>query len=346
MANVLITGATGFIGFHLASRLVAEGSTVSCLVRPTSDVERLRRMNVRLIRGDVTDQESISQAVAGQDTVFHVAGLTKTMDPVDYFRINGLGARNVARACAQRTTPPVLVTVSSLAATGPAWENRPRVESDEPHPVSFYGRSKLAGERAVRQFARWAPISIVRPPIVIGEADRTGLALFQTVARFGVHLVPCMIRRPRHSVIHADDLCELLLLAADKGKRILPTGKHPDRPLDPARQAQGTYFAASEIDPTYSELGRMLGEAVGRRHVVRVPAMRSIVWLVAGAGEVVSRIRNQPVYLDIDKAREATAGSWLCSAQAAADELGYHVGAPLSDRLAQTAEWYRKEGWL
>ena len=64
------------------------------------------------------------------------------------------------------------------------------------------------------------------------------------------------------------------------------------------------------------------------------------------AGELVSRVRHSPLFMNVDKAREITAGSWLCSARLAAEQLGFKVGAPLLDRLRQTADWYRREKWL
>jgi nucleoside-diphosphate-sugar epimerase len=90
----------------------------------------------------------------------------------------------------------------------------------------------------------------------------------------------------------------------------------------------------------------MVAKAIGRRVVVVIPTATPLLWVVAFTGQVISRVRHDPVYLTLDKAREITAGSWLCSAQAAAADLGFRVGAPLPERLRQTAEWYRRERWL
>ena len=340
MAKVLVTGASGFIGIHLTAMLAAQGDEVSCLVRKTSRVEPLVKVGARLVYGDVTNRESIPATVAGQDIVYHLAGCTQALDPRKFYNVNQRGVANVALACAAQTTPPVLISVSSLAAAGPAIDGQPRTEADRAAPVSHYGHSKRAGERAAEAFADRVPITIVRPPIVLGESDRLGLPLFRSIARFGVHMVPGMIHRNRFSLIHAEDLSHLLILAAQRGKRLIARGRPG------AHGPQGYYFAACEENPLYTDLGRMVADALGRHLVVMVPAARPIVWLVALAGEAVSRLRHDPLFMNLDKAREITAGSWLCSAQAAIDECGFSLGAPLHDRLRQTAQWYRREGWL
>ena len=339
MARVLVTGASGFVGTHLVEILASRGDEITCLVRKSSRVGLLRRLGARLVAGDVADRESLSPAVAGQQVVYHLAGCTQALQPRQFYRVNRWGAANIAQACAGQTTPPVLVVVSSLAAAGPAIDGRPKTEADRAEPVSHYGHSKRAGERAVEAFADRVPITIVRPPIVLGEHDRMGFSLFHSIARFGVHLTPSTAY-PRFSLIHADDLSRLLILAAERGRRLPHSGQRGMHGPD------GYYFAACEESPFYSELGRMISKALGRRWVMVIPTASPVVWTVAMAGEFVSRVRHSPLFMNVDKAREITAGSWLCTARRAAEQLEFKVGAPLFERLRQTADWYRREKWL
>ncbi len=336
MAKVLVTGASGFIGTHLVAALAARGDDITCLVRRTSEVGRLQAFGARMAFGDVTDFDTLPTAVAAKDFVYHLAGRVMALNGRQFLDVNRRGVANVAKACARQTTPPVLVHVSSLAAAGPAIEGRARVESDPPAPVSNYGRSKRAGERVAEVFADRVPTTIVRPPIVLGEGDRLGLALFRSVLRFHVHLAPGL-KSPRYSVIHADDLSQLLILAGERGRR-LPA-------KDECAGGAGYYFAASDADPTYADLGRLIASSMEQRTLV-IPALKRVLRVTAVTGEVIGQIRRRPKVLNLDKLREIAAGSWVCSAQAAKEQLGFSVSLPLVDRLRQTAEWYKREGWL
>lgn len=341
MTKVLVTGASGFVGHHLSQALVAQGNDVTCLVRKSSNVERLKPLGVTLVYGDVTDPSSLVPAVAGKAVVYHLAGRIKALRRQQYYDVNEAGCRNVAQACAAQSSPPVLVSVSSLAAAGAASNSHLRVETDAPQPVSDYGRSKRAGELAIEPFADRLPITIVRPPIVLGEGDLPSLALFKTIKRLGMHFVVGW-KPHRFSVIHAADLARALILVAERGERLAAAS-----PGDAvAIRAQGYYFAAGYEHPTYGELGKMVGAAMGRRFTLIVPLGPAVAWGAAACSEVLAQIVRVPFIFRLDKLREARAGSWTCSPQKAFDQLGFRVETPLLDRLRQTFEWYCREKWL
>lgn len=340
MQKTLVTGANGFVGFNLAETLAADGRNVVGLVRHHARAERLKPLGVAVERfHGLDDLDGLRRAVAGVDVVYHVAGATKALSAASFFQSNERGTCNVARVCAEQPRPPVLVFVSSLAACGPSSANRARRETDLPCPICHYGRSKRAAELALRIFADRVPITIVRPPIILGPADVDGLALFQSVRRFRIHAAPAG-GHARFSIIHVADLCRLLILAAEQGARIGPEEN------DAASRARGCYFASCGEDPTYAELGGLLREAVDRRVVVRLPVPMPVVWSTAAAVEALSRVIHHPFYLNLDKAREIAAGSWTCSPRAAITELGFAPAATLAQRLGETAAWYRTAGWM
>ncbi len=341
MSDVLVTGASGFVGFHLVRALRQRGVQVDCLVRRTSKVAHLEALGVGYIYGDVTDPTSLPAAVTGKSVVYHLAGCTAALRREEFYAINEAGTRHLAEACARQSRPPVLVVVSSLAAAGPSPFGRLRTEDDPLAPVSEYGRSKRAAELAAQQFADRVPMTVLRPPIVLGERDAKGAAIFRAIRRLGVHAIPGMAPH-RFSILHAADLAEALILAAARGKRLRPGGPSGGNPGD----TTGFYFIACDEHPTYVELGRMIRAEVGRPRalILRVPV--PIVWVVGACSELAGRWCGKPLALNLDKVREATAGSWTCSSARAAAELGFRVTTPLAERLRQTAQWYRHEGWL
>jgi nucleoside-diphosphate-sugar epimerase len=335
MAKVLVTGANGFIGRNLVERLAGRGEEITCLVRKTSHCEALAPFDVRLVRGDVTVRESLPEVLQSVDVVYHVAGYVRARNPQDMYRVNGEGAANVADACAAQTSPPVLIYVSSLAAAGPSSFDRPHLETDPTLPVSHYGKSKLAGEKQLQQRAGRQPISIVRPPIVFGPGDHDLLPMFKSI-RFGLHAVPGFTPQ-RFSLVAVGDLTEALVRTAERGKRLAGPGD---------ASYEGLYYVTTPETPTYAELGRLIARALSRRRLLVLPTPHALGWLVAGVNVVRSSLIGRPLLLNADKMREATAGSWTCCGDRAAEQLDFRPAHALEHDLRETAEWYRRERLL
>jgi nucleoside-diphosphate-sugar epimerase len=341
MTKVLVTGASGFIGTKLAQRLVARGDNVTCLVRGSSNRAQLDALGVRYAVGDVRDAAAVRKAIGRVQTVYHLAGLATAFRDRDLMTVNAEGFRNVAAACAESATPPVLVSVSSLAAAGPSPPGRERTESDPAKPVSNYGRAKRAAELIAEAYADRVPITIVRPPIVFGEGDLQMRNVFRSIFRFGVH-VALGVAGSHYSLIHVDDLISSLIACAEGGRRLAPAGTAAT-----SNPPQGYYFVAGDEQPTFAELGLLIGKSLGRQsvRVLRSPG-RVALWSAAAVAETVSRLRGQPYIFNFDKAREASAGNWVCSPRTIRQELGVASQVPIIERLRQTADWYRQQNWL
>jgi nucleoside-diphosphate-sugar epimerase len=337
MSLALVTGATGFIGRHLVERLSASNTEVRCLLNIKEGIDSLSGLDVELVRGDITRPDTMASAFRGVDVVYHLAGKTLASSAEEFHRVNAEGTRLVAEACARQATPPVLVFVSSLAAAGPSPFDQPRDETEPPRPVSHYGRSKQAAEAALKRLSDRLPITVLRPPGVFGPRERYMLGLFRSV-RKGVSFVPCLTPF-RLSLIDVRDLVGALLLASARGHRLSPE-------LGGESAAEGIYFVASPETPTYHELGQEIAHALGRHSVRTIRLPGSFGYALAGIAEVAARLRGRPFLLNFDKMREAVAGSWTCRTERAARELVFHPGASLSERLRQTAEWYRENGWI
>ena len=338
MSSCLITGASGFVGSNLARLLRSEGWNVRCLVRAASRLDQIESLGCEIIRGSLDDVASLKAAVAGVEVVFHLAGRTAALRATEFVRDNVDGTRLLAEACAAQPNPPVLMMVSSLAAGGPGTLKAPRRETDPERPVSAYGRSKLAAEQAAIAASGKAPVSIVRPPMVFGQADRASLQIFRGMQFLPVHPTPGM-RRFAVSLIHVRDLCDALLRVATRGERVQSvSGDEPEH-------SRGKYYVAADRNITYGELGQLASRAAGWA-VATLPLPTPIFWLAGSLGEILGRVRKRPAVLNFDKVREATAAGWVCSDEKIRTGLGYQPGATLEQRFAETVAWYREHGWL
>jgi len=346
MSFVFVTGGSGFIGSHLVQTLRARGERVRCLVRKGSKSKLLREAGAELIYGEIDQPQLLEEGMYGANAVFHLAGLTTALRYDDLLKVNRDGTKEVARACAKQRTPPKLILVSSIAASGPAPRGQIRVEADVPAPVSNYGRSKLAGEQEALALADKVPTTIVRPGIVFGPRNQSMLPIFTSIKYFNLHFVPGF-HFPPLSFIHVADCVELLLRARERGEVVASarTGENGHAKTAEGK-SKGYYFAVAPEYPSYAEFGKMAGQLIRRPYVFVIPCLRPISWAIGGVGEVVANLRRQPGDVNLDKIQEALAPSWACSAEAAKRDLAFAPPKSLQERLAETMSWYQKEGWL
>jgi nucleoside-diphosphate-sugar epimerase len=343
MSLAFVTGASGFIGGHLVEALVKRGNKVRCLTRKTSQVEPLTAAGVEVICGGLDRPALLDDALYGVDVVYHLAGVTCALSREDLFRVNEGCCRRIAEACARQKRPPRLIVVSSVAAAGPAPRGQIRVEADLEAPISDYGRSKLAGEAAAREWAGRVPVTIVRPGIVFGPRNRSMLPVLQSIRRLNLHLIPGY-HQPALSYLYVGDLVEILLRAAARGQLVPPQAD--GEKLTGDARGRGIYFAVAPEYPTYADLGRIVGPLLSRPYTIVLPCLGPVPWIVAGASELWQKLRGVPDELNYDKIREATAESWACSAEAAKRDLAFAPPKSLTERFRETIEWYQREKWV
>ena len=327
MQTVFIIGANGFIGSHVVDWYRDRGHAVRCLVRSPDRLPR--RDGIEPVVGTLENVAAWAGAVAGCATVINAGGAVASRRRGDLTAVNGQAVGTLADACSRLETPPTLVHISSLAAAGPAPGSAPPDESLPPEPVSRYGASKLAGERELRLRAGRLPITVVRPGIVFGPRDERVAAVFQSIARFRLHLRMGFRDGPL-SLLHVADLVPLLAAAAADGERL---------EAGPALTGRGIYNACDDREhPTYGNLGRRIAAALGRSVLV-VPLPVLLAWPASLAVQAFWNALGQPSIVSPDKLREATAGSWAASALKARRDLGFAAAATLDDRLRETAAW-------
>jgi nucleoside-diphosphate-sugar epimerase len=269
------------------------------------------------------DAAAHDRAAAGQDIVYHVAGVVAARDEAEFLRANRDGTGNILDA-AERSGNPRFVLVSSLAAAGPAPLGAPLTGRETPRPVTAYGRSKLAAEEMVRGSAlRW---SVIRPPIVYGPRDREVLKIFR-LAR--LHLAPVFGDGSQElSAVHASDLADALVAAGESPATI-----------------GGIYPACHPEVFTSAELGRAVARAMGRSVTtirIPIPVARALLSLT----EAGARLARQVTILTADKANEFFQPAWTGDPGPLTRDTGWRATCNLQSGLANTYEWYRQAGWL
>ena len=319
--KAFVTGATGFIGSFLAEALVRKGYTVTCLVRKTSDLKWIRHLDMDILHADLADPDAYAGRLREFDHIFHVAGLTKADSEKAFFHANAECTRILAAAVAKEN--PGLkrfLLVSSLAAAGPSLDGVPLTEGAVPLPVSAYGRSKLAGERAALSSAGSIPVTVIRPPAVFGPRDRDFLLVFKT-AQKGVfpYWGKCS-----YSLIYVEDLVRGLILAAERNEA---AGK--------------TYFLADSRIYSNDDIWQALSAAVGRK-AVRLRLPRSVLPVLAA---VIQKFQKKGI-INADKMQEIRFPHWTCDPEKAGKELGFFTEMTLGEGFSKTIGWYRKEKWL
>src|SRR2546427_787220 len=220
--HAFVTGATGFVGGHVARALSSEGWHVKALVRHGGNAHRLemREPAVEIVPSDLARRADIANAVAGCDAIVHVAGLVKARTLDDYRQANVRSTEFLLRAARQSAPEAVFVLVSSQAAAGPAREGNPVREGDVARPMSSYGVSKREAEEAVER--EWTgPWIVLRPAVVYGPGDRGLLPLFRAAAR---GWVPVPAGRSRIQVIHAEQAALAIARAAGRSDLAGRTG--------------------------------------------------------------------------------------------------------------------------
>jgi nucleoside-diphosphate-sugar epimerase len=319
--KALITGATGFIGSHLAGALIREGFDVACLVRNPANLRFLEDINAGIIKGDCTDRGSLADAVKGVDYVFHLAGLTKACSEADFFNANVKGTENIVQAVLENNSHiKRFVYLSSLAAAGPSCDGRPLKEDSEPAPVSVYGKTKLEGEKIVLAHNKNMPVTVIRPPAVYGPRDRDLLIFFKMVKS---GLIPYW-GKCYYSFIYVEDLINGIILSAL------------------SRDAEGEIFFVSDGN-IYStnDIIEAISDALQRRPIkLNIP--RFVMPLLGFISEKTKGVS----IINTDKIKEMRHSYWICDATRAAERLKFEPKVKIKEGARWTADWYRIHQWI
>lgn len=327
--SILVTGASGFLGSHVAEQLSAAGRSVVALVRKNSNREFLSTLpNVKFAEGTVEDYDSCVRALKGVTGVVHAAGLVKARGSDEFRRVNTDGTENLVRAALRVGGIERFVLVSSQAAGGPSVNGVPVQVGQEKPPVTGYGRSKLAAEKILLTEKDKLPCTILRPPAIYGPRDREILIFFKAV-QSGI-LPLTNPKEARYSMIYGPDCAAACI-----------------RALHATTESGLTLYVDDGAPVTFGEMIDWVEQALGKKAWLRVPLPFALVRGVAAMSELYGKVTDQAVMLTRDKCNELhDRGGWVCDGMPAREALGWQPKITFREGVRLTADWYRSAGWL
>ncbi|WP_029286215.1 NAD(P)-dependent oxidoreductase [Pedobacter sp. R20-19] len=320
--RVLITGATGFVGYHLIEAALADNLEVYINVRKSSVVEHLNGFDINYVE---LDFESIYQLRQNIDEhqyhyIIHAAATTKAKNREEYFQTNATYTRNLAVAASLSTHKiEKFVFLSSLAARGPITNNQ-----NYSRPVTNYGRSKALAETYLSQILG-LPLIVFRPTAVYGPREKDIFILIKGInAGFELHAGK---QEQQLSFIYVIDLARIMIKA----------------------------LASDVINKTYNlsdgqvyskfSLAAYVRKALNKKPFVMeipMPVIKGLAWTL----EKTLGFFNKVPALNIDKINEITALNWACNIDQIEKDLGFVPHYQLESGLNETITWYKDNKWL
>jgi len=326
---ILVTGATGFVGSAIVRRLLDNGETVRVLARPGSDRRNLDGLSVDVTDGDLLKPETLVDAVAGCDGLFHVAADYRlwTRDPQAMFRANVEGTRQILVAAGSVGVKRIVYT-SSVATLGIV----PGGVADEDTPVTYedmigvYKQSKFRAEEAAKQvIAEMSlPAVIVNPSTPIGPRDIKPTPTGRMVVEAAAGRMPAYVDTGLN-IVHVDDVADGHLLAYEKGRI-------------------GERYVLGGENLELGDILTRIAEICGRKPPgVRIP--HDLIMPIAHVAELWTRLTggSEP-FVTVDGVRMAKKKMFFSSAKAE-NELGY-AARPAGEALRDAVDWFRANGYV
>lgn len=323
----IVTGASGFVGSHLVDKLLAEGHHVKCILRSTSSRKWLKDKDVEIIDCGLFDREKLKKELTNVDYVFHIAGVVKAKREDEYFKGNVESTRVLLEVVSE-VSPNIkrFVITSSQTACGPAINGIPCNEETKEHPITTYGRSKLAQEQLAKSFMNKIPITIVRPPAVFGPRDTEVYLVFKTY-KAGLYTLIGFDNK-QLNLIHVKDLVDGIYLASASENSI-----------------NKIYFVASELLYTWPQVGTAIRKAMGKGAItLRLP--HSLVYTVAAIAQFFAMFSSKAATFNLEKARDFVQANWTCDVSRAKNDFGFSQKINLDEGIKETIDWYREMKWL
>ncbi|MFC1529577.1 NAD-dependent epimerase/dehydratase family protein [Gemmatimonadota bacterium] len=316
MANIFLTGGTGFVGRHLKESLLNDRHQLYCLTRQRF-TEIDGNGSVHWIEADIADGGNDFDILAEMDYVIHLAGLISARTTAEYTRTNVDGTRALLEAC--REYNPRLkrfVYMSSIAAMGPRLEDELLTETMPNLPQSAYGASKLEAERIAGEYGAHLPIVILRPSFVYGGGDTRTLHYLNAILNSTAQSWRTNIRTL--SFCHISDVVRVCRLAMEH----------------PVQSGETCIISSPEIY-TWEQLRVLLHDTIDQFASRAMITERQREELTGRVSRLAFIVPDLPQY-----------HYWGCDTSRASEKLGFRAECSLAEGSLDTILWYLRHGML
>lgn len=333
--NILITGASGFIGSHIAEKALECHHEVWCAVRSTTSRRYLQDERLHFIELNLSSADQLADALGRHsfDAIIHAAGATKCPTRDDFYRINTDGTSNLVHAIEATQRPDVrFVFVSSLSVVN-------SIPGEELGKPTAYGESKLKAEETVRASRlQWV---ILRPTGVYGPREKDYFIMVKSITQHTDFAVAGM--EQILTFVYVDDVVQAVMKAVSGDAAKVVGGIFP---LSDGAEYSSVTFSDYIIDNITAIEGK-------RPWVLRIKAplwlMRGVCW----CGEIYNRIfargkngSKRLITLNNDKYNILSQRDWRCDISETRSRLGYEPKVQLEEGVRRTVRWYKDNGWI
>jgi dihydroflavonol-4-reductase len=325
--KTLVTGATGFVGSHVAGTLLSAGHSVRVLTRPGSDARALRGVAVEQVTGDLRDPSSLDRALAGIECVFHVAADYRlwSRHPEEIYESNVTGTRNMLEAARRAKVDRFVYTgtVATIAVDRSALPNE-STDAQVDEMVGHYKRSKwLAEKEVMKAAASGMPVAIAMPTTPVGPGDWKPTPTGKIIVDFLTGKMPGYVETGLNFVA-VEDVAAGHLLVAEKGKI-------------------GERYLLGAENLTLKQVLDKLAEISGLP-APRLKIPHAIALGYAYAENAVSRVLGREPQIPVEGVKIAQHNMFVdCSK--ASRELGFNAG-PVGAALERAVRWYEENGYV
>ena len=322
MSNrVLVTGASGFLGYHLLLSALEQNLEVFAAIRKNSQIDHLKDLPVKYLFLDYDDVDRMSTLLADNKITYiiHAAGVTKAVRQKTYNDINSTCSVNLAKAAhALGNSFKKMVFISSLASIGPLNDFLNNItEQTVPSPVTAYGRSKLLAENELAKID--LPLIILRPTAVYGPRDKDVFIMLKTVSQGFDPYIGKILQQL--SFVHVKDVADV----AVQSLFVINTGAY--------NITDGNCYSRYQFADIVKDI---LNKKAIRFHIP-LPIIKALAYFL----QAINAIRNKPAVINREKLLELAATNWVCDISKAKNELNFIPKHNLQSGLKDSINWYQ-----